>query len=202
MHWNEYIEQDFVEDLAAFRLAYSKILGRDLASLDEEPPYLVHILEGHVEGVRKALGFAKIRHQLAFLRVTFLEGALLAGVHAYDFSNHQKYRKALPYEVFIEHFPNISVLHPQSILGAHGTEPEQWSADDLRLLEDWTYELAVRWAAEYDRRIASLSGTGKTNLTAMAGDPDLARAGSWIVPEPVRDAYMRGLRRAAEDAPE
>ncbi len=200
MDVHDYIHQHYLRDLIAFRAAYGKVLGRDPAQFDTEPPFLINILEGDAEGVRKALRLARIERPLEFLVVTFLEGAFLAGVHAYDFANHDAYRKALPFEVFVENFPNLSVKHPQSILAAHGTTPEAWPVDDLRTLGDWTYELTRNWALEYDRLVASVPGSGRKILDRMAHDPDLAWGASWEIPEVVANTYMRELRRATPES--
>jgi hypothetical protein len=189
----EYIFTRYVADLDRFRNAYARVLGRDPADLPTRAPKLVHVLEGHSEGIARAIDVAGIEDPLSFLIVLFLEGTVTAGVHAYDSGRHARYRAALPYEVMIEHYPNLTVRHPQSVLVAHSP----WTSEDLRLLEECAAKLAARWAVVYDDLIAKEEGVGLRILDALAHDSDLGWGAGSEVPEQVASSYMRGLRRAA-----
>lgn len=193
---DHYLATRYLRDLARFRLSYARVLGRNPADLPSTPPLVVNILEGHREGVSHAIERARISDPLLFLILTFTEGALLAGVHAYDLSRYSQYVQALPITVFIERFPSMTMIHPQSALAAH----PNWTPRDLAVLEECVASLTARWALAYDEVIAGEHGAGQQIVDALGRDRDLAWGCAAEIDERVAAAYMTGLRRAAEEA--
>lgn len=191
---DNYVVARYLPDLAAFRSSYARVLGRTTSDVGATRRRVVHILEGHTPGVARAVREAKLDDPLRFLIVTFLEAALSAGVHSYDRPRHTMYLDALPFEVFVECYPSMTMLHPQSVLAAH----PKWSRDDLLLLRKCVASLAARWAAIYDRVIARAPGAGRRVLAALAHDRDLGWGAAAEIEEHVAAGYMAGFRDAAQ----
>ena len=192
MNCRTYATTTYAHDLAAFGRAYFAILHSANRTTPVKKSKVIHILEGDTGGVAEALSRANIDDKVCFLSTLFLEGTLLAGVHAYDYRNYWKYVDALPFTVFVENYPSLAVRHPQAVLAAHS----EWSATDLLILEECVCTLAREWAVAYDRLIANEKGAGENIVSALGEDPDLGWGAASIVPEDVAAAYMKGLRRA------
>lgn len=187
----DYARGPYRADVRRFSAALTRgDLGNGLRSDDEREPRVIFICDAS-GAWNEAYESAGISDLGRFIVTVFLEGALLAGVHEYDFPNYRRYTEAIRTPVYVEHHGGMGVTHPHVLLT--GLLP--WSAATSKLLVQGCITLLPEWAVAYSRLVKQ-AGAGERIVQALASDPDLAQSPYGMVPSTAMEAIGEGLDAA------